>query len=67
MEENFSTKLGDATLILIFYKKDGVYVPALTKLEGDGFTVFYKDETHVRKFSREIIFTTFTKTDKKRT
>ncbi|MDR4950911.1 carboxypeptidase-like regulatory domain-containing protein [Chryseobacterium sp. ES2] len=61
----FQYKLGDATLIFDFYKKDGVYVPALTKLEGDGFTVFYKDETHVRKFSREIIYTTFTKTNKK--
>ncbi|WPO92887.1 carboxypeptidase-like regulatory domain-containing protein [Chryseobacterium sp. HR92] len=61
----FQYKLGDATLIFDFYKKDGVYVPALTRLEGDGFTVFYKDETHVRKFSREIIYNTFTKADKK--
>ncbi|WP_353146049.1 carboxypeptidase-like regulatory domain-containing protein [Chryseobacterium sp.] len=61
----FMYKLGDAAVIFDFYKKDGVYVPALTRLEGDRFTVFYKDETHVRKFSREIIYNTFTKTDKK--
>ncbi|MCL8538364.1 hypothetical protein M9991_15965 [Chryseobacterium gallinarum] len=60
----FMYKLGDGILIFDFYKKDGVYVPALTRLEGDKFTIFYKDETHVRKFSREIIYNTFNKTDK---
>lgn len=61
----FDYKLGDASLIFDFYKKNGSYVPAMSRLEGDKFTTYYKDETHVRKFSREIVYNTFTPSDKK--
>jgi hypothetical protein len=61
----FDYKYGQATLTYDFYKKDGVYVPALTRFESDNYTMFYKDETHVKKSMREIIYNTFTKSDKK--
>ncbi len=37
----------------------------MTRLEGDKFTSYYKGETHVRKFSREMVYNTFTPSDKK--
>lgn len=61
----FDYKLGDASLIFDFYKKNGSYIPAMTRLEGDKFIAYYKDETHVKKFSREIIYNTFASSDKK--
>ncbi|MGN7863585.1 carboxypeptidase-like regulatory domain-containing protein [Chryseobacterium sp. 22458] len=61
----FDYKLGDASLIFDFYKKNGSYIPAMTRLEGDKFTSYYKGETHVRKFSREMVYNTFTPSDKK--
>jgi len=60
----FDYKLGDASIIFDFYKKDGSYIPTLNVLKADNFTVFYKDEIHVKKFSREIIYNTFSKSDK---
>lgn len=61
----FDYKYGQATLTYDFYKKDGVYVPALTRFDSDNYTMFYKDETHVKKSMREVIYNTFTKSDKK--
>lgn len=63
--KTFDYKLGDASLIFDFYKKNGSYIPAMTRLEGDKFTSYYNDETHVRKFSREMVYNTFTPSDKK--
>lgn len=61
----FDYKLGDASLTFDFYKKDGAYIPAMSRLEGDKFITYYKDETHVKKFSREIIYNKFAPSDKK--
>ena len=61
----FDYKYGQATLTYDFYKKDGVYVPALTRFDSDNYTMFYKDETHVKRSMREVIYNTFTKSDKK--
>lgn len=61
----FDYKLGDASLTFDFYKKDGAYIPAMSRLEGDKFITYYKDETHVKKFSREIIYNRFALSDKK--
>ncbi|MGI9649799.1 hypothetical protein ACR1PN_01245 [Chryseobacterium sp. RLHN22] len=61
----YTIKGGIATYTYEFYKKDGVYVPAVSRVESDGLTYFYKDETHVKKSVREIIYNTFAKSDKK--
>lgn len=60
----YDYQLGDAALIFDFYKKDGMYLPALTRLEGDKFSAFYLGKKHDRKFSREIIYNTFEKSGK---
>lgn len=62
--EDYDFKLGDATITFEFYKKDRYYIPSFNKIEGSGFTVFYKNETHVKKFSREIIYKTFSASTK---
>ncbi|UFH32838.1 hypothetical protein LNP04_03730 [Chryseobacterium sp. C-71] len=62
---SFDYKYGNAILTFDFYKKDGLYVPALNKFETDNYTMFYKDETHVKKAMREIVYNTFAKSDKK--
>lgn len=62
--ENYDFKLGDATITFEFYKKDRYYIPSFNKIEGSGFTVFYKNETHVKKFSREIIYKSFSASTK---
>ncbi|MCT2564078.1 hypothetical protein [Chryseobacterium herbae] len=59
----YDYQLGDASLIFDFYKKDGVYLPALTRLEGDKFSAFYLGKKHERRFSREIIYNTFEKSN----
>lgn len=61
----FNYKYGQATLTYDFYKKDGVYVPALSKFESDNYVMFYKDETHVKRSIREVVYNTFAKSDKK--
>ncbi|WP_123905600.1 hypothetical protein [Chryseobacterium sp. ERMR1:04] len=61
----YGYKLGDATLIFDFYKIEGVYVPTMTQYEADNFTIFYKDQVHVKKFNREVVYNTFEKTNQK--
>jgi len=61
----YDYQLGDASLIFDFYKKDGMYVPALCKLEGDKYIAVYNGTRHERKFSREIIYNTFAKSGDK--
>ncbi|SHG39971.1 hypothetical protein SAMN05421866_0308 [Chryseobacterium oranimense] len=60
----YDYQLGDASLIFDFYKKDGMYLPALTRFEGDKYSAFYLGKKHERKFSREIIYNTFEKSNK---
>lgn len=62
--QEFSRKLGDATIKFEFYKKDGVYLPSMNSLNGDNFMFFYEDNVHNKKFSREIIYNSFSKSDK---
>lgn len=61
----YTVKGGIAIYTYEFYKKDGVYVPAVSRVENDKFTYFYKDETHVKKSMREIVYNTFAKSDNK--
>lgn len=61
----FNRKLGDATVKFEFYKKDEFYIPTIYSLNTDHFIDFYKDETHEKKSSAEIIYNTFSKSDKK--
>ncbi|OCK49522.1 hypothetical protein BA768_09155 [Chryseobacterium sp. CBo1] len=63
--KEYTVKGGIATYTYEFYKKDGVYIPAVSRVESDKFTYFYKDETHVKKTMREIVYNTFTKADEK--
>lgn len=63
--KEFSKKLGDATIKFEFYKKDGVYVPSMNSLYTDNFILFYGDEVHTKKASREIIYNSFSKSEKK--
>jgi len=60
----YDYQLGDASLIFDFYKKDGMYLPATTRFEGDKYSAFYLGKKHERKFSREIIYNTFKKSNK---
>ncbi|MBB6370343.1 hypothetical protein [Chryseobacterium shigense] len=60
----YDYQLGDASLIFDFYKKDGMYLPASTRFEGDKYSAFYLGKKHERKFSREIIYNTFEKSGK---
>ncbi|MGG5207936.1 hypothetical protein ACQWU4_03245 [Chryseobacterium sp. MIQD13] len=60
----YDYQLGDAVLIFDFYKKDGMYIPALNKLEGEKYVAFYLGKKYERKFSREIIYNTFEKSNK---
>lgn len=62
--EDYDFKLGTGTIVFEFYKKDRYYIPTFNKIEGSGYTVFYKNETHVKKFSREIIYKTFSASTK---
>lgn len=59
----YDYQLGDASLIFDFYRKDGMYLPALTRFEADKYSAFYLGKKHERKFSREIIYNTFEKSD----
>ncbi|MCU7616864.1 hypothetical protein NZ698_06620 [Chryseobacterium sp. PBS4-4] len=63
--KKFSKKLGNATIKFEFYKKDGVYLPSLNSLNTDNFVFFYEDQVHTKKGSREIIYNSFSKSDKK--
>lgn len=61
----YEYKLGDATLMFDFYKKQEGYVPARNRMEGDNFIIYYNGEKHVKKFYRELVYNTFAKSDKK--
>jgi len=63
--KEFSRKLGNATIKFEFYKKDGVYLPSLNSLNTDNFVIFYEDQVHTKKASREIVYNSFSKSDKK--
>ncbi|MDR2236871.1 MAG: hypothetical protein LBE92_12170 [Chryseobacterium sp.] len=59
----YDYQLGDASLIFDFYKKDGMYVPALSKMKGEKYVAIYNGKRHEREFSRELIYNTFAKSD----
>ncbi|MBK1897007.1 hypothetical protein [Chryseobacterium paridis] len=59
----YDYQLGDASLTFDFYKKDGMYLPALTRFKGEKYSAFYLGKKHERKFSREIIYNTFEKSN----
>lgn len=61
----YTAKGGIATYTYEFYKKDGLYIPTVSRVESDKFTFFYKEETHVKKFVREVVYNTFAKSDEK--
>nr|WP_315033156.1 hypothetical protein [uncultured Chryseobacterium sp.] len=63
--EEFDYQLGNAILVFDFYKNNGVYVPAMSRLEGNRYIAYYKGVKHERKFSRELIYNTFKKSDEK--
>ncbi|WP_345987934.1 hypothetical protein AAEU33_12925 [Chryseobacterium sp. Chry.R1] len=60
----YDYQLGDASLTFDFYKRDGMYLPALVRLKGEKYSAFYQGKKHERKFSREIIYNTFEKSNK---
>lgn len=61
----YDYQLGNALLVFDFYKNNGVYVPALNKLEGYNYIAVYKGVKHVKSMSRELIYNTFKKSDDK--
>lgn len=63
--EEYDYQLGNAMLVFDFYKNNGVYVPALSKLEGYKYVAFYKGVRHEKNISRELIYNTFKKSDEK--
>ncbi|WP_056079160.1 hypothetical protein [Chryseobacterium sp. Leaf394] len=60
----FGYKYGNAIITYDFYKKDGVYVPALMRRESDNYVMTYNNESHVKRGLQEIIYNTFSKSDK---
>lgn len=63
--EEFDYQLGNAILVFDFYKNGGVYVPAMSRVEGNKYIAYYKGIKHERKISRELIYNTFKKSDEK--
>ncbi len=63
--EEYDYQLGNAVLVFDFYKNNGVYVPALSRLEGNKYVAYYKGVKHERKISRELIYNTFKESDDK--
>ncbi|PRB00599.1 hypothetical protein CQ046_18310 [Chryseobacterium sp. MYb7] len=63
--EEYDYQLGNAILVFDFYKNDGVYVPAMSRLEGNRYIAYYKGIRHERRSSRELIYNTFKKSDEK--
>lgn len=63
--EEFDYQLGNAILVFDFYKNEGVYVPAMSRIEGNKYVAYYKGVKHERKISRELIYNTFKKSDGK--
>ncbi len=62
--EEYDYQLGNAILVFDFYKNGGVYVPAMSRMEGNKYVAYYKGVKHERKISRELIYNTFKKSDK---
>lgn len=63
--KEYEFQLGDVLLTYDFYKRGDTYVPALKKISGDKFKVIHDGITDERKLSTEIIYHTFTKSDRK--
>ncbi|MBU3049796.1 hypothetical protein KNV96_16765, partial [Chryseobacterium indologenes] len=63
--EEFDYQMGNAILVFDFYKNGGVYVPTMSSLEGNKYVAYYKGVKHERKISRELIYTTFKRSDTK--
>jgi hypothetical protein len=63
--EEYDYQLGNAILVFDFYKNEGVYVPAMSRLEGNRYIAYYKGVKHERKSSRELIYNTFKRSDEK--
>lgn len=63
--EEFDYQLGNAILVFDFYKNGDVYVPAMSRIEGNKYIAYYKGVKHERKMSRELIYNTFKKSEEK--
>lgn len=61
----YDFQLGDVWVTFDFYKKDKTYVSALKKTEADNFKITHDGITDIRKSSTEMIYNTFSKSDKK--
>lgn len=61
----FDYQLGNASVLFDFYKKDGIYIPASKKVTGEKFFIIYDGKKDERSFSTEIVYNTFTKSNKK--
>lgn len=57
-------QLGDGLFIFDYYKNGDKYYPARISVSSKNFKNIYDDETVDYKYSRDIIFKSFTKTDK---
>lgn len=63
--KEFDFQAGNANVTFDFYKKDGKYIQALKKTSGEKFFVMYDGKKDEKKFSTEIIYNTFAKSNKK--
>ncbi|WP_312077393.1 hypothetical protein [Chryseobacterium sp.] len=63
--EEFDYQHGNAKVFYDFYKKEGSYVLSSKKISGAKFFISYGDKKDERSFSTEIIYNTFTKSEKK--
>ncbi|KUJ53296.1 hypothetical protein [Chryseobacterium sp. JAH] len=63
--KEFEYQLGNANVTFDFYKKEGKYIQALKKTSGEQFFIIHDGKKDERKFSTEIIYNTFAKSDKK--
>ncbi|MCD1117756.1 carboxypeptidase-like regulatory domain-containing protein [Chryseobacterium turcicum] len=61
----FDYQLGNASVLFDFYKKDGIYIPASKKVTGEKFFIIHDGKKDERSFSTEIVYNTFTKSNKK--
>lgn len=62
--KEYRYQLGDVRLTYDFYKKDESYIPAMKKTSGENFFIFHDSIKDERKFSTEIIYNTFSKSDR---
>lgn len=63
--KEFEYQLGNANVTFDFYKKEGKYIQTLKKTSGEKFFIMHNGKKDERKFSTEIIYNTFAKSDKK--